>query len=83
MPLGAGRWDGQTEDYYLVRTRSFEPAPRLSWEELREEGMTAVRWWTLAELEAAETAFAPRRLPRLVRELLGHGPPAKPLDAGV
>lgn len=83
VPLGGGRWDGQTERYYLVRTPSFEPAPRLSWEELRAEGMTAVRWWTPDELGAAEEHFAPRRLPLLVRELLLHGPPAEPIDVGV
>jgi len=81
-PLGGGRWDGQSERFYLVRTPSFEPLPRLTWEELRAEGMTAVRWWTLAEVEAAETLFAPRRLPLLLRELLLHGPPPAPIDVG-
>jgi len=83
VPLGGGRWDGQTERYYLVRTAPFEPQPRLTWQQLREEGMTAIRWWTLGELEAAEVAFAPRRLPLLVRELILRGPPAEALDAGV
>lgn len=83
VPIAGGRWDGQTERYYVVRTEPFEPAPRLTWDELREEGMTAIRWWTLDELEATEELFAPRRLPVLVRELLEHGPPAKPLDVGV
>ena len=83
VPLGGGRWDGQSERYYLVRTSPFEPAPLLTWEELRAEGMTAVRWWTAGELETATTVFAPRRLPLLVRELLLHGPPAEPLDVGV
>jgi len=83
VPLGGGRWDGQTESYYLIRTATFEPTPDLTWEELRAEGMTAVRWWTLAELEAAEAQFAPRRLPSLVRSLLRDGPPAEPLDVGV
>ncbi len=82
VPLGSGTWDGQTERYYLVRTPPFEPAPRLSGEELRAEGMTAVRWWTLAGLEATDATFAPRRLPVLVRELLRHGPPADPIDVG-
>ena len=45
--------------------------------------MTAIRWWTPAELGAAEELFAPRRLPLLVRELLLHGPPAEPVDVGV
>jgi 8-oxo-dGTP pyrophosphatase MutT (NUDIX family) len=83
VPLGGGRWDGQSERYYLVRTPSFEPSPRLTWEDLREEGMTAVRWWTLDELEATEALFAPRRLPLLVRSLLRDGPPAEPLDVGI
>jgi len=83
VPIAGGRWDGQTERYYVVRTEPFEPAPRLTWNELREEGMTAIRWWTLDELEATEELFAPRRLPVLVRELLLHGPPAEPLDVGV
>jgi 8-oxo-dGTP diphosphatase len=83
VTLGGGRWDGQTERYYLVRTPGFEPAPRLSWEALRLEGMTAVRWWTLGELEASDALFAPRRLPLLVRSLVREGPPAQPLDVGV
>jgi 8-oxo-dGTP pyrophosphatase MutT (NUDIX family) len=81
--LEGGRWDGQTERFYLVRTRSFEPVPALSWQELRVEGMTAVRWWTLDELEAAETLFAPRRLPSLLRDLIERGPPSEPLDVGL
>ncbi len=82
VPLGHGRWDGQTERYYLVRAPAFDPKPRLSWAELRAENMIAVRWWTLGELEAAEAVFAPRRLPSLVRSLLEEGPPGEPLAAG-
>jgi hypothetical protein len=69
--------------YYLVRTTAFEPVPRLTWEELREENMSAVRWWSLDELERTEMLFAPRRLPSLVRSLLDEGPPAAPVDVGV
>ncbi len=83
VPLSGGRWDGQTERYYLVHTAPFEPAPKLSWDELRAEGMTAVRWWTPAELEATNAVFAPSRLPFLLRELILHGPPAEPVDVGI
>jgi 8-oxo-dGTP diphosphatase len=76
-------WDGQVERYYLVRTPEFEPAPRFGWPELNAEFMTAIRWWTLPELEAADAELAPRRLPLLVRELIMHGAPAEPIDAGV
>jgi ADP-ribose pyrophosphatase YjhB (NUDIX family) len=78
-----GRWDGQVERYYLVRTPAFDPDPRLTWTELNAEFVTAVRWWTLEELEAAGVQFAPRRLPLLVRELLRGGPPPEPIDVGV
>lgn len=83
VPLGDGRWDGETERIYLVRTPAFEPAPSFSWERLRAEGMTAIRWWSVVELEAARELFAPRRLPELVRALLVDGPPPKPVDAGI
>jgi ADP-ribose pyrophosphatase YjhB (NUDIX family) len=82
FPFGDGRWDGELERVYLVRTRAFEPAPALSWERLRAEGMTAVRWWTLDELEATRVRLAPGDLCELVRGLLLDGPPAEPLDAG-
>lgn len=83
IPFIGGRWDGQREQYHVVRTPAFTPQPRLSWEQLNREYVFELRWWTLAELEAAETTFAPRRLPELVRSLFEEGPPAEPLDAGV
>lgn len=83
MPLGGGRWDGETERVYLVRAATFDPVPQLSWEQLAEESMTAVRWWTLEELETATARFAPHRLPLLLRELLRDGPPASPVDVGL
>ena len=52
-------------------------------EALAAEGMVEQRWWARAELEAARAVFAPRRLPELVGDLLRHGPPPQPIDAGV
>lgn len=80
VPLGGGRWDGETERVYLVRAPAFEPAPHLTADELRSEGLTGIRWWTVDELEAADAFFAPRRLPALLRELILHGPPAGLVD---
>jgi 8-oxo-dGTP pyrophosphatase MutT (NUDIX family) len=80
-------WDGQTDDYYLVRCDSFDPRGTFTDEQLRAEGMGAVRWWTPAELAAAEdtedTVFSPRALPRLVAELLHDGPPVTPRLLGL
>ena len=81
--LELGEWDGQVERYYLLRVPAFEPTPGLTWAELNAEYVTAVRWWSQDELEATDAEFAPRHLPRLVRELILEGPPAEPLDVGV
>jgi len=83
IPFIGGQWDGQREQYHLVRVPAFEPQPRLTWAELNREYMFGIRWWTVAELEEADATFAPRRLPELLRELLLDGPPTEPIDAGV
>ena len=85
IPFLDGRWDGQRDNVYLVRTEAFEPQPSLTWDQLRAERVHELRWWTPAELHAAGdgVVFAPRRLPGLVAELLASGPPAVPVDAGV
>jgi TDG/mug DNA glycosylase family protein len=76
-------WGGQSERLYLVRTESFEPAPEWSAEQLAGEGMTGMRWWSRLELGDSTEIFAPRRLPRLLPELLDADPPAEPIDVGV
>lgn len=76
-------WGGQAERIHLVRTDAFEPAPEWSPEQLASEGIVEQRWWTLEELEASETIFAPRRLADLLRDLLEHRPPPEPFDVGV
>jgi TDG/mug DNA glycosylase family protein len=74
---------GQRERIYVVRVPPVEPRPELSWDVLRTEGMTDVRWWTLAEIRNAREIFSPRRLPELLRDLVERGPPPEPLDVGV
>jgi 8-oxo-dGTP diphosphatase len=83
IPFIGGRYDGQREEYHLVRTAAFAPEPQLSWEQLNAEYVFELRWWTLAELEAAVEVFAPGRLPELLRSLLRDGPPSVPIETGV
>ncbi len=83
VPFENGLWDGQVERYALVRTDAFEPAPRFTPEQLADEFVVGMRWWTLAELATSEELFAPRRLPELVAALLRDGPLGKPVDVGV
>jgi 8-oxo-dGTP diphosphatase len=83
FPFLDGKWDGQAEQYVLVRTEPFEPVPRFTPEQLTAEYVAEVRWWTLPELVQSDELFAPRRLPELLATLVQAGPPEEPLDVGV
>jgi 8-oxo-dGTP pyrophosphatase MutT (NUDIX family) len=87
VPFLDGRWDGQAERFYLVRTAAFEPRPQFSEAELAQEFVTGIRWWTGDQLLDPSLAFAPRRLPQLLPELLADlrdgGFPPDPIDVGV
>jgi 8-oxo-dGTP pyrophosphatase MutT (NUDIX family) len=83
IPFVGGAWDGQVERFYLVETEPFEPAPRLTRDELRAEYVTDLRWWTAEELDASNEMHAPSRLPSLVARIRAEGPPPEPIDAGV
>ena len=83
IPLLGGRWDGQRERFYLVRTPAFDVRPRLTAEALAAENVVGMRWWSPDELRAAGTVFAPRRLPELLGALVAGDVPHDPIDAGV
>lgn len=83
VPMLSGRWDGQSERYYVIRTPAFDPSPRLSRAQLEAELVFGMRWWTQEELAVADAVFTPRRLPELLRGLLREGPPPEPVDVGV
>jgi 8-oxo-dGTP pyrophosphatase MutT (NUDIX family) len=78
-----GRVLRQRERYFVVRVDSAELRPRLSGETLAEEGIFALHWWPVPEIERSTEIFTPRRLAALVRELLVGGPPPEPFDSGV
>ncbi len=82
-----GLWDGQRDRYFLVEAgERFDPAPALSWEQLRAERLHELRWWHIDDVETATADgiwFSPRRLGQLLRELVTHGPPSAPVDTGV
>lgn len=84
IPHADGRWDGQRDHVFVVPiAERFEPRPALSWEQLRAERVHEIRWWTLAEVEAAQIHFAPGRMAELLRSLIADGPPPTPIDTGV
>ncbi len=54
----------QQERFYLVRVTRHEPRPTI---DVRAEGVTDVRWWTLDELERTDEVVVPGELAGLVR----------------
>jgi 8-oxo-dGTP diphosphatase len=87
------RWDGQRDVYFWLQVDGFEPRPQLSEQELLDEHVDAVRWWTYDEMLSAQRAydegdvnnaayavFSPRRLGHLVHDLLTRGRPTEPLE---
>jgi 8-oxo-dGTP diphosphatase len=84
IPFIDGRYDGQREKIFLVRVPSgFEPRPEFTWDQLHAEYVFEMRWWTPAEMDAADVVFVPAELPALFARLRTDGPPATPLDVDV
>ncbi|MEY3034479.1 MAG: hypothetical protein RLZ86_1101 [Actinomycetota bacterium] len=81
FPFLDGNWDGQREHIHLV-TIDHEPAPRpaLSWEQLRNEYLHEIRWWSADELKASDAHFVPADLSTLLDDLVDNGPPSTPVD---
>jgi TDG/mug DNA glycosylase family protein len=75
-----GRLLRQREHIHVVRVEEHDPVPTV---DLEAEGVHELRWWTLAELEAADETLVPLRLPFFLRKLLERGPPSEPVDVGV
>jgi 8-oxo-dGTP diphosphatase len=79
----AGKTLDQSERIAVVRVAAFEPKPVLTEDQLIDEGVHELRWWTLGELTMSGANFAPRRIVRFLRQLLEEGPPPTPIDVGV
>jgi 8-oxo-dGTP diphosphatase len=84
-PGHARGYDGVTNDYYLVRGERFEPNGSCTTVQLADEGISQLRWWSLAELRAytGDEVFSPRELPSLLTALLASELPGEPLALGL
>jgi 8-oxo-dGTP diphosphatase len=80
VPFLDGRYDGQRERIFLVRSRAFDPAPALTWAELNAEHVFELRWWSMQEIAASDTTFVPRELAALAQAVLTEGPPVIPIE---
>jgi len=75
----AGLYFDQDEFIHVAWTDQTElGTPQL--EALEALAFQGARWWTLAEVEAADTDFLPPRLPELLPSLVAGDLPEQPLD---
>lgn len=72
--------NGVVNDYFLVRARHFEPSGVLTEDEIRAEGISDLRWWTLPEIRTAQELFSPRDLAQRLSPLLVGDVPVAPVD---
>lgn len=72
-------WDGQIDHIHLLRVPHFEPAPAFTDEQLREEGVQEIRWWSPAQIATSTEVFAPRGFRELLPDLLREVP-STPLE---
>lgn len=82
IPFIDGRYDGQRERVYVVRTAAFDPQPELTWEQLNAEYVFGLQWWRVDDLHD-HLPIAPAALAHHLRTLLRDGPPKQPIDVGV
>ena len=69
-------WDGQREQVFVVRVpNGFEPQPMLSWEQLHDESVYELRWWTADELDELQPQTNPPQLAQALRSYVEFGPP--------
>lgn len=72
-------FDGQNELYFYARTPDEHVDPAFSAQDLLDEGVTMMRWWSVEEIEASDEVFAPRDLADRLRSLLANGAPEAPI----
>lgn len=92
LPLDPFPWDGQRDTYFWVEVDAdgFEPRSTMSRDEQAAEGLSAMRWWTLDEVQERQAigergegghrdqvVFGPRRLGTLLPHLLTQGRPLR------
>lgn len=70
-------FDGQNEQYFFAHTVDEQVAPQFTEQELRDEGVTKLAWWSLEEIAASDEMFAPIDLAVRLAELLRNGPPSE------
>jgi len=78
-------YDGVVNDYFLVRTRHFDPRGALSDDDLAAEHISGMRWWQHRDIAAYDgpDLFSPRDLATPLTDLLTSGIPSAPVTLGL
>ncbi|WP_433604993.1 NUDIX hydrolase [Dactylosporangium sp. CA-139114] len=78
-------FDGIVNDYFLVRTKHFEPRGEFTADQLAAEHLAAFRWWQLSEIASytGPDLFSPRDLATQLTELFTSGIPSDPVTLGL
>ncbi|MDF3290313.1 NUDIX domain-containing protein [Streptomyces silvisoli] len=81
----AAGYDGVVNDYFLVRTASFDPRGAMTVDELAAENIRGVRWWGPKEIAdyRGPDLFSPRDLATPLTALIVQGVPATPVLLGL
>lgn len=84
-PGHAPGYDGVINDYFLVRTASFQPRGSLSDDELAGENIVGFHWWPPREIAGyrGSDLFSPRDLATPLAALITAGIPAAPVSLGL
>lgn len=73
----------QHELYYLLRVPHFVPHGTNNPAQNEVELIEDMRWWPLAEIQASDEIFVPRKLGLHLAQLLHQPLPAEPIEVGV
>jgi len=84
-PRHAEGYDGAVNDYFLVRTTSFDPHGALSAGELTAEHISGFGWWRCQDITGyrGTDLFSPRDLATPLTALLANGIPDTPVLLGL
>ncbi len=72
----------QREHIFVARVPEFEPSLD-GFDPHEVDLLPEHRWWTAGEIERSPDRFGPRRLGRMLRELLASDFPTQPIEIGV
>jgi 8-oxo-dGTP diphosphatase len=84
-PRHAEGYDGFVNDYFLIRTASFEPGGTLCAAELAAENISGFHWWRCQDIAGyrGTDLFSPRDLATPLTALLENGIPDTPVLLGL